>query len=63
MKDHQMRLEQGNVMIDFIWVCIARSMIDLVTQRNRLARTLWCKTLYTLSMQRIARLNAADVAT
>ena len=39
------RIEQGNIMIDFIWVCIARSMVDLVTQRNRLARAGWCKTL------------------
>ena len=29
-------IEQGNIMIDFIRVCIARSMVDLVTQRNRL---------------------------
>ena len=59
--DSSVRIEQGNIMIDFIWVCIApeylwpeiiyklsliaRSMVDLVTQRNRLARARWCKTL------------------
>ena len=43
--DSSVRIEQGNIMIDFIWVCIARSMVDLVMQRNRLARARWCKTL------------------
>ena len=31
--------------IDFIWVCIAHSMVDLVMQRNRLSGAQWCKTL------------------
>ena len=52
----------GNIMIDFIWICIARSMdmVDLVTQRNRLSSMVQNTTL---SMQRIARLNAVDIAT
>ena len=28
------RIEQGNIMIDLICVCIAHSMVDLVMQRN-----------------------------
>ena len=57
------RIEQGNIMIDFIWVCIARSMVDLVTQRNMQARSSSMVQNTTLSMQRIARLNAVDITT
>ena len=62
--ESELRIEQGNIMTDFIWVCIARSIVDLVTQRNRPGSLeLDGVNTTTLSMQRIVRLNAVDVAT
>ena len=54
------RIEQGNIMIDFIWVCIARSMVDLLGDAEKQSSMVQNTTLL---MQRIARLNAVDIAT